>query len=56
MAPSYGRRFWLATIVVFSIFMLGAAVGHIRSMLAEHNWAPGNTGYIVWYDLLARPS
>ena len=53
MAPSYGRKFWLATIVVFSIFMLGAAVGHIRSMLAEHNCAPGNTGYISWYDLLA---
>jgi hypothetical protein len=53
MAPSFGREFWLATIVVFSIFMLGAAVGHIRSMLAEHNLAPGNAGYIFWYDLLA---
>ena len=39
--------------MVFSIFMLGAAVGHIRSMLAEHNFAPGNMGYIFWYDLLA---
>jgi hypothetical protein len=53
MASSFGREFWLATIVVFSIFMLGAAVGHIRSMLAEHNFAPGNAGYIFWYDLLA---
>jgi hypothetical protein len=24
-----------------------------RSMLAEHNLAPGNAGYIFWYDLLA---
>jgi hypothetical protein len=39
--------------VVFSIFMLGAAVGHVRSMLAEHNFAPGNAGYIFWYDILA---
>ena len=54
--PSFGREFWLATIVVFSIFMLGAAVGYIRSMLAEHNFAPGNAGYIFWYDLPPRSS
>jgi hypothetical protein len=35
MAPSFDRGFWLATIVVFAIFMLGAAVGHVRSMIAE---------------------
>ena len=51
MAPSFDRGFWLATIVVFSIFMLGAAVGHVRSMIAEHNFAPGNAGYIFWYDI-----
>jgi hypothetical protein len=53
MAPSFGRGFWLATIVVFSIYMLGAAAGHVRSMIAEHNFAPGNAGYIFWYDVLA---
>jgi hypothetical protein len=53
MAPAFDRGFWLATIIVFSIFMLGAAVGHIRSMIAEHNFAPGNAGYIFWYDILA---
>ena len=52
MAPSFDRGFWLATIIVFSIFMLGAAVGHVRSMVAEHNFAPGNAGYIFWYDIL----
>jgi hypothetical protein len=52
MAPSFGRGFWLATIVVFSIFMLGAAVGHVRSMIAEHDFAPGNAGYIFWYDIV----
>ena len=51
MATSFDRGFWLATIVVFSIFMLGAAVGHVRSMVAEHNFAPGNAGYIFWYDI-----
>jgi hypothetical protein len=53
MAPAFDRGFWLATIIVFSIFMLGAAVGHVRSMIAEHNFAPGNAGYIFWYDILA---
>jgi hypothetical protein len=53
MAPAFDRGFWLATIIVFSIFMLGAAVGHVRSLIAEHNFAPGNAGYIFWYDILA---
>ena len=53
MAPAFDQGFWLATIIVFSIFMLGAAVGHVRSMIAEHNFAPGNAGYIFWYDILA---
>ena len=52
LAPSFDRGFWLATIVVFSIFMLGASVGHARSMLREHNFAPGNAGYIFWYDII----
>jgi hypothetical protein len=52
MAPAFGREFWLATIIVFSIFMLGAAGGHVRSMLREHNFAPGNAGYIFWYDIV----
>jgi hypothetical protein len=38
---------------VFSIFMLGAAIGHIRSMLAEQNFSPGNAGYVFWYDIAA---
>ena len=46
MAPSFDRGFQLATIIVFSIFMLGAAVGHIRSMIADRNRAPGNAGYV----------
>jgi hypothetical protein len=53
MAPSFDRDFWLATIIVFSIFMLGAAVGHVRSMVAERNFAPGNAGYIFWFDIAA---
>src|SRR5262245_60302464 len=40
MAPAFDRDFWLATI------MLGAALGHVRSMIAEPNFAPGNAGYV----------
>jgi hypothetical protein len=53
IAPGFDRGFWLATIIVFSIFMLGAAVGHVRSMIAERNFAWGNAGYVFWYDILA---
>jgi hypothetical protein len=53
MAPAFDRGFKLATIIVFSIFMLGAAAGHVRSMVAERNFAPGNAGYIFWYDIVA---
>jgi Family of unknown function (DUF6790) len=44
MAPGFDRGFWLATIIVFSIFMLGAAVGHVRSMIAEHNFRARQRG------------
>lgn len=52
MAPWCGRGFWLATIVAFSIFMLGAAIGHMRSMIRDHNFAPGNAGFFFWYDVI----
>jgi hypothetical protein len=53
MTGWFDRDFWLATIVAFSIFMLGAAAGHVRSMIRERNFARGNAGYIFWYDALA---
>jgi hypothetical protein len=52
MAPLFDREFWLATIIAFCVFMLGAAVGHMRSMIRDRNFAPGNAGYFFWYDLL----
>jgi hypothetical protein len=32
--------------------MLGAAVGHIRSTIRDRNFAPGNAGYMFWYDVV----
>jgi hypothetical protein len=52
MAGWFDRDFWLATIVAFSVYMVGAAAGHVRSMIREHNFSPGNAGYIFWYDVL----
>src|SRR5205807_2837114 len=30
LCPTYGSDFWLATIIVSSIFLLGAAAGHVK--------------------------
>lgn len=34
-----------------SIFLLGAAAGHIHQMVTAHNFAPGNAGVIFWTDI-----
>lgn len=52
MASSYGREWWLAAIVAFSIFYIGAAVGHVREMVASRNFSPGNAGFIFYYDIV----
>jgi hypothetical protein len=51
MSPSFGRDFWLATIIATSIFLLGAAVGHVRQLLTAHNLSPGNAGAILYTDI-----
>jgi hypothetical protein len=47
----FDRDYTLAAIIVYSIFMVGAALGHVRSMIRERNFAPGNAGFIFWYDI-----
>jgi hypothetical protein len=42
----------LAAIIGPSLFTLGAAVGHIRQMVAAHNFAPGNAGVIFYMDII----
>jgi hypothetical protein len=53
MASGQPRSFSLATIIIFSVFLLGDAVGHIRSAVAEHNLSINNVGPIFFYDVLA---
>ena len=45
--------FWLATIVSTTIFGWGAAYGHIKDMMLNHNYAPGNVGAPLYADIIA---
>lgn len=45
-------NFWTATIFGYSIFLLGAAVVHIRDIFINHNLAPGNAGIVLYLDIL----
>ena len=51
LASSYGHQWWLATIVAYSIFMLGAAAGHVRELVLRGNRAPGNAGVMLVLDI-----
>jgi len=42
----------LATVVAFSIFYLGAAVGHVKDIIAKKNYASGNAGGVLVVDVL----
>jgi hypothetical protein len=46
---SLGLR--LAAVVGPSLFMLGAAAGHIYQMIVAENFAPGNAGVIFYTDI-----
>lgn len=46
------ENFWVATIIGFSVFYLGAAYGHIVNILETGNMAPGNAGFALYMDIL----
>jgi hypothetical protein len=46
-----GRQFWLAAIIAGSIFLMGAAVGHVRQLVRTGNVSPGNAGPILVTDV-----
>jgi hypothetical protein len=46
------RGLRIAAVVGPSLFLLGAAGGHIYQMITTHNFAPGNAGIIFWTDIL----
>ena len=44
-------NFWLPTIITNSIFLLGAAYGHIMQIIKNNNWAPDNAGTMLWTEI-----
>jgi hypothetical protein len=44
--------FWIATVIGFSVWYLGDAVVHIRSIVVEANYAPENAGATFYMDIL----
>ncbi|AFR50143.1 MULTISPECIES: DUF6790 family protein [Gordonia] len=52
IASGFGDEFTLATIIAFSVFYLGAAVGHVREMVIHRNFKAGNAGPIFFFDVL----
>lgn len=45
--------FWLATIIMASVFSWGAAFGHIDQIIRFKNFAPNNAGVMLYSDLLS---
>lgn len=41
-----------ATATLVSIYLIGAAIGHIHQIIVLHNTHPGNSGSILWTDIL----
>jgi hypothetical protein len=44
--------FRLATILGYSVFLLGAAVGHLNQLINFDNKAPGNAGAPLYVDII----
>jgi hypothetical protein len=47
IAAGQEPAFWLALIVVNSIFRVGCGIGHIREMIRQRNLAPNNTSILL---------
>ncbi len=48
----FSDDFWLATIIISSIFLWGCVIGHLRDMAINKNFNPGSAGFIFWWGLL----
>ncbi len=52
MCGYYTGSFWLATIIMSSVFLWGCTIGHFRDMIKNKNFNPGSAGFIFWWGLL----
>lgn len=48
----FRQGFWLATIVGFSIWILGDAIHHLYHYIVYKNSLPGNIGAPFWTDVI----
>jgi hypothetical protein len=55
MSLRFRGLFWLATVIGYSLFLLGAFIVHWLEFL-KGNAAPYNSGIFVWFGDLALPS
>ena len=44
--------FWTATVIVSSVWLLGCAYGHVREMVKNRNFSPGNAGPPFYSDVV----
>ncbi len=52
MCAWFTGAFWLATVVVATVFLEGCVIGHIRDMIKNRNFSPGSAGYVFYWGLL----
>jgi hypothetical protein len=51
MCSNFNGYFWLASIVMAAIFGFGCAIGHIKQIVKNKNFNPGNAGFVLWWDI-----
>lgn len=51
LSPFFREQFWAATILGNLAWYWGNAVGHIRSMMYQHNFTSGNAGAYFYADI-----
>ena len=52
LANSFDETYWLALIIVYSVFMLGAGFGHVYERFANQHKAKYNAGFILYTDII----
>jgi hypothetical protein len=44
--------FWWATTIAYSVFLWGAAYGHVYELVVNNNHEPGNAGFVLYADIV----
>lgn len=52
MAAAFGPETWLGPIIVATVFLFLAGIGHIREIVKKHNLSINNAGPILFLDFL----